>query len=336
MAGEDEAQPGGGAAATVQKNRMPTFSGKDGEDARWWIERMTAFGTANNLDDKAIAGLMDSCLLDKARTWWVVKQKYGTKDLDKWSEIQKLIEGRWISEVSHGDATAKMALLKQAAGETVEDFYDRCEQVTFDCEGAVKPTSAAEKALFTMMHERTVARAFLSGLKEEVAKITKETTEGNDLADLKKAANRAEKALKSSSTGICSVTQAKETKEETPSDAEIAAMWRDYKKGNWKKSGGSNNGSSSSSSNNGTKPKNSENKGGSNNRGKNDRKPRDMAKIQCFRCDQWGHISRECPSRQQQQRQASLSAMDVAAASSYAAMAAKSNFTSSGFSSGFP
>ncbi len=293
----------GEAASEVRRSRgvLPKFKGGETDDVRRFIARVDAHKTQMKLDDKQTAEAVSECLDGRAWDWYdnVTQEKVAGRDV--WTAeaggacLRKLLMERYAKELTPAQIAKAMHELKMEAGESVDDFLDRCKKLQFRIEGPDCPREGDNKAGYDIMHEAAIKTMFLNGLTTELKNVTLTTAKGHKLGEYVVAARTAEASVKQ----VRNINELSFGEEETdeplpmPTAQEVAWMYQTFR-GRGRGRGGRGRGGRGAS---GGRPGGNGGDNNGRNRGGGNSTPRENDGP-CFKCWDFGHVRKDCPNKQ--------------------------------------
>lgn len=238
--------------------KLPTFSGgseKDDLPPRDFVERIENYCKSLKKAANEECVEMQLALRGNATIWWRSLARRGIND-QNWDHVKTEFLETYQPTMT-GKTAHAIGQLEQKSNETVNDYFNRLDQVTEEMMEACTNTPAGHKATKDIVRNHIQRYLFIGGLRENIrTEVLKDN--GVTLAEALKAASKTELILKRDGNKIFSVDE-----DATPGDLdgfldpeELMAI------NNW--------------------------------RARKGRKPLQRTPMICYNCNKPGHISKNC------------------------------------------
>jgi hypothetical protein len=190
------APPRGGGGQRIRLELKP-FSGAGtaglGLEGRVFLRKVAAYATVSRLDDAQTAQAVAFALSESALRW------YGTlaeanppanEQVNLWTTLRPLFVERFCRPLTAADLAKLCRDLRQAE-ESVDDFYDKCQELQFLEEERIPPAQKND-----IVHCNGVLMKFLTGLRPILRERVSATATAETLQDYLAAARKAESSVR--------------------------------------------------------------------------------------------------------------------------------------------
>jgi hypothetical protein len=253
--------------------KLPTFSGgqdKDDLSPLDFVERIETYVKSAKRDENDSCVEMHLALRSNALLWWRTLSRRGI-DVNVWKEVRKEFLNTYSPKIT-GQTAHAIGQLEQKATETVNDYFNRLDQIFDEMLMSFPPVPTSQLTTYNDLRNHVQKQLFTGGLKESL-RVEVLKAQSATLMDSLKEASKVELILKKPANRLFAIDETDDDEHETDLDEdEIMAINQRRKKMGKRPIRGRRN--------------NFSNNGNSNNGSNND--------IKCYNCNKSGHISKNC------------------------------------------
>jgi type II secretory pathway pseudopilin PulG len=174
-------------------------------EARIFIRKVEAYGAVSGLNQEQLAQAASFAFTGAASRWYGTLEEAEDDRIDQWDTLRPVFEERFCRVHSSSELSRLARDLRQKTDESVDDFFDRCQELQFLEEASIPAAAraglgAAGAAGFQAIHNNGVTIKFLNGLKRQI----RDRATASDAATIQallQAARRAESTLRDAERG---------------------------------------------------------------------------------------------------------------------------------------
>lgn len=151
------------------KLELKPFEGKTSSplEARIFIRKVEAYGAVCGLSPEQLAQAASFAFSGPASRWFGTFEEAEDPRIDTWPTLRLLFEERFCRVHSSSELSRFLRDLRQKVDESVDDFYDRCQELQF-LEHANISAATRQAVEFSEIHNNGVTLKFINGLKKSI------------------------------------------------------------------------------------------------------------------------------------------------------------------------